>query len=108
MPVVFYYLYKTKTETVVSLKTKSLEKSMATILKETKKYLDHKDPQVLALQDYQLILGVTQVLWEDQVMNDVSLSKPQVKASMPVYKQKRMTPEEEFDLPEMEDKKVLH
>lgn len=96
----------------------SLKLAMANVLIETEKYLDKEDPQIYALKDYQLILGVTELLWEDQVLKDVTAAAAQINAQAqgaPVIinelqSKKAMSPEEEFDMPEFMDKKkrMLH
>jgi hypothetical protein len=101
-----------------------LKKSLDMVYQEALKYLNKGDKQIEALKDYQLILGVTQVMWEDQVMRDISAATAQsglvmnaiagdmikVAPGPRTEEERQQLAEMEFDQPEFMDKKkgMLH
>lgn len=117
--VALYYL-KNKTVDKNEARRNQLKESLIVIFKEASKYLDKGDEKINALKDYQLILGVTQVLWEDQIMKDLPglqtlVQTPEIPKSSPLTivkteEERKQLAEMEFDQPEFMDtkKKVLH
>ena len=114
-------LSKLFSKTEKDLKLKSLRKSLDSVYNKAKEYMEKDNAkQIMALKDYQLILGVTQVMWEEQVMADISAQmahvelhkghKPQVVMVQPSMQKNDLTPDQEFDLPEFmtEKKKTVH
>ncbi len=106
------------------LKLESVRKSLDIIYMEASKYIQKDDTQILALKDFQLILGVTQVLWEDQILGEINAAVApfgekatldqgpiMMPAGVPeVPKGMLQAAEEEFHMPEFMEKKkgVLH
>lgn len=83
-------------------KMKSIKKSLETIYKAVEKHVETNDLKILALPDYGLILGTTQLLMEEEIIKDTFIDSKKV-AVKP--KQERKV-EEDFIAPEFMNKKT--
>lgn len=50
-------------------KLKSIRKTLDLIYLESEKYIAKNEPKIMGLKDLQFLLGVTQVMWEDLIMD---------------------------------------
>lgn len=97
---------KTKTVTQDKKnKLKSIKQSLEIVYEAVKKHIETNDPKILALPDYGLILGTTQLLIEEMLIKEaIAEGKAIVVQSPPLPQEKPV--EKEFNKPEGISKKV--
>lgn len=75
-------------------KMKSVKKSLENIYEAVKKHVETNDAKILALPDYGLILGTTQLLMEEEIIKGAVAEGKQIMVVQPKQEQKA---EEDFN-----------
>lgn len=84
-------------------KLKSIKKSLEMVYSAVVKHVETKDPRVLALPDYGVILGTVQLLLEEEIVKG-ALEEGKTFVMQPPQQK---TGEQEFDKPETSVKKPV-
>lgn len=91
-------------------KMKSVKKSLENIHEAVKKHVETNDLKILALPDYGLILGTTQLLMEEEIIKGAVAEGKQimvVQPKQPVQENQEKLGEKEFNKPELMNKKPV-
>jgi len=88
-----------------------LKQAMRTIEGMARDYIAKNDKQIMELTEYQLVLGLTEILCENEILKAIKEGKVvSIPMVSPQVQRTKLSPEEEFDKPEFLDrnKKGFH